>query len=92
MHKKHLLIMLACCLIPLAGVAAIWLFKLPVNNAVYFGLMLLCPMLHFVMMRDMLKPGSQDHAGHSRTPIASPAKPVARAKGQPSLLPPADKS
>ncbi len=84
--------MLACCLIPLAGLAAIWLFKLPVNSVVYFGLMLLCPVLHFVMMRDMLKPESQDHAGHSQTLPASQGKPAARAKVQPSLLPPADKS
>ena len=92
MHKKHLLIMLACCLIPLAGLAAIWLFKLPVNSVVYFGLMLLCPVLHFVMMRDMFRPGSQNHTGHSQTLPASQPKSVARAKGQPSLLPPANKS
>lgn len=55
MNQKHAIIMLACCLIPLAGVAAIWLFKLPANNMVYFGLLLLCPGLHFLMMRDMFK-------------------------------------
>ena len=67
MNKKHVLLMLACCLIPLAGLAAIWLFKLPVSNVVYFGMILLCPLLHILMMRDMLKPGQHDATGHQHT-------------------------
>ena len=68
MTKKHYLIMLACCLIPLAAFAAIFLFKIPANSVVFFGILLLCPVLHLVMMRNMGHPAergaSSDHAGH----------------------------
>jgi len=61
MTKKHMLIMLACCLVPLAALAAITVFNVPANTVVYFGILLLCPLLHFVMMRNM----GHDHAEHS---------------------------
>jgi hypothetical protein len=58
MQKKHVWMMLACCLIPLAGLAAIWVFKIPANNVLYFGLVLLCPLMHLLMMRGM---GNHNH-------------------------------
>jgi hypothetical protein len=32
MKKNHLLLMLLCCLIPLAGIAAIALFRVPTSS------------------------------------------------------------
>jgi hypothetical protein len=58
MTKKHVLIMLACCLIPLGFVAAIMIFKVPVNNALLFLMVLLCPLGHVLMM------GKMGHEGH----------------------------
>lgn len=58
MQKKHVWMMLACCLIPLAGLAAIWVFKIPANNVLYVGLVLLCPLMHLLMMRGM---GNHNH-------------------------------
>jgi hypothetical protein len=69
MNKKHVLIMLACCLIPLVALAAIFVFKIPVTSVVYVGILLLCPALHLLMMRNMLghhadHGASGDHTGH----------------------------
>lgn len=53
MSKRHIWIMLLCCLLPIIGLAAIFLLKIPVNTVVYFGLLLLCPLAHFFMLDQM---------------------------------------
>lgn len=61
MTKKHVWLMLACCLVPLAALAAIFLFNVPVNTVLLVGLALFCPLSHLFMMRFM----SHDHAEHT---------------------------
>src|SRR3990170_6308902 len=74
MKKSHWLLMLLCCLIPLAGIAAIVLFRVPTSSVLYIGLVLLCPLLHLVMMGSM----RHDHASasgtavHHHEPVAQP--------------------
>ncbi len=53
MKKKHLLIMLVGCLLPLAAIVAMSVFKVPIGTVATFGLFLLCPLSHLFLMRGM---------------------------------------
>lgn len=66
MKKSHLLIMILCCLIPVAALAAIYLFNVPVNSVLLFGLILLCPISHLLMMKFM----GHDH-NHGETLVTT---------------------
>ncbi len=70
MEKKHFVIMLLCCLVPLAAIAAVTFFRIPLNNLLTFGLVLLCPVSHLLMMKFMMnghEHGEQEHAHHGQT-------------------------
>ncbi len=58
MKRSHWILMLLCCLIPLAGIAAIVVFHIPATSVLYLGLVLMCPVLHLAMMGSM----RHDHA------------------------------
>ena len=66
MNRKHMLIMLACCLIPIAALAAFFVFKIPLNSIVVVGLVLICPLSHLLMMKFMMPdhdhPTPQEHS------------------------------
>ena len=49
---KHGLIMLLCCLIPIAILAIMWAAGVS-SNYLFFGVVLLCHILHLVMMTRM---------------------------------------
>lgn len=54
--NKHMLIMLACCLIPIALILAVSVFGLslgPLSALLPYALVLLCPLMMLFMMRGM---------------------------------------
>lgn len=81
MTKKHMLIMLACCLVPVIVLGAIFLFHLPVNQVVFFLLILMCPLSHILMMKFMSDDQGHDHSHHH---AQSPAQERGEFTGRPS--------
>jgi hypothetical protein len=77
MSKKHALLMVACCLVPIAGFALVSLFNIPLKSIFYFAMILFCPLSHILMMRYMgHNPGHQhgeaiDHPHHEVIPQIS---------------------
>lgn len=59
MTGKHFLLILACCLVPLVALAAIFFFNIPLNTVLLVGLILVCPLAHLIMMKFMIQ--EQDH-------------------------------
>jgi ABC-type transport system involved in cytochrome bd biosynthesis fused ATPase/permease subunit len=63
MIKKHLVLMILCCLIPLAVLAAIFIFNVPLSTTLLVLVVLLCPLSHIFMMF-LMRPGEDHHHGH----------------------------
>ena len=53
MKKSHIWMMILCCLIPVAGLVAVYFFKIPLSNVLLYGMILLCPLSHLLMMKFM---------------------------------------
>lgn len=67
--KRHLWLMLICCLIPITALAVVWLFKISVSGPVLIALVLLCPLSHLALMGLFTRESQERnsaHGGHSR--------------------------
>ncbi len=53
MKRSHALLMLLCCLVPVAAFVAVTFLHLPVNTVILVGMVILCPLSHFLMMGRM---------------------------------------
>ena len=74
MSKKHTIIMMVCSLIALGTAAAVFIFKVPINNIFFFLLILVCPLSHFLMM-GMMGHGNHDNHSHMETIDANSINP-----------------
>lgn len=62
MNGKHTLIMVLCCLVPLAAIFAVTVLGVPVGTLGTVAIVLLCPLMHILMMRGM---GGHNHQGQA---------------------------
>ncbi len=61
MTKRHILIMLACCLVPVLAMAAVVLFRVPLSSVIWFAFVLICPLSMILMMKFMMN-DQHDHS------------------------------
>ncbi len=57
--ENHFLAMIVCCAVPLAAIAGLSLLGF-LGSWGYYALILLCPLMHIVMMRGMVKSHHDD--------------------------------
>ena len=74
MKKSHMWLMILCCLIPVVGIVLVAFFKVPLNNVLFYGMILLCPLSHLLMMRFMGHDhSSEQHAEHQHHTSSLPS-------------------
>lgn len=74
MSKKHALIMVACCLIPIAGFALASVFNIPIKSVLLYGMVIVCPLSHLLMMKFMMRGDSQAHHHDTIPQVKTPKR------------------
>jgi hypothetical protein len=69
MTKKHLLLMLACCLIPIGLIVAIGALALPTGGLTTTVIALMCPLMMLFMMFAMRGGHEEHHEQHTAAPV-----------------------
>lgn len=73
--SRHALLMILCCAIPLALVAAVAVLRIDLGSFGYWAILLLCPLLHVFLMRGMHS-GGDNQACHAQGEAATPGVPT----------------
>lgn len=79
MAGKHTLIMLLCCVIPLAAIFAVSVLGISLDSIGILAMVVLCPLLHILMMRGHNHGGQQQPACHDAKGEVKEALPQGRA-------------
>ena len=69
MTKRHLLLMLTCCLIPIGAIAAIGVLAIPTTGLISVVIALMCPVMMLLMMFGMRGGHEEHHAHHAAAPV-----------------------
>jgi len=74
MGKKHLILMILCCVVPMGVIFVLFALGIPLNRLFLFAMILICPLSHIFMMRSMKHHEHDDHASESTKIKASENK------------------
>ncbi len=69
MSKKHMLLMLACCLIPIGLIVAISALAIPTSGLTSTVIALMCPAMMLWMMFGMRGGHEGHHEQHAAVPV-----------------------
>ncbi len=69
MAKKHMLLMLACCLIPIGAIVVIGALAIPATGLTTVVIALMCPVMMLFMMFGMRGGHEEHHEQHTAAPI-----------------------
>ena len=69
MSKKHLLLMLVCCLIPIGLIVAIGTLAIPTSALTTTVIVLMCPLMMLFMMFGMRGDHGEHHEHHPAAPV-----------------------
>ena len=89
--NRHALIMVLCCLVPIALLGALGFFGLSLGSLsgiAPYAIVLLCPLMMIFMMRGMGHEHGSEHASHADSVIDTNAR-VGKTETSAAELPPA---
>ena len=69
MTKKHLLLMLACCLAPIGAIILINALAIPATGLITVVVALMCPVMMLFMMFGMHGSHEEHHEHHTAAPV-----------------------
>jgi Protein of unknown function (DUF2933) len=69
MTKKHMLLMAACCLIPIGLIIVISTLAIPTSGLTSVVVALICPAMMLFMMRGMHSGHEEHHEHHAVAPV-----------------------
>lgn len=90
-YTRHLVLMLLCCLIPLALIAAVAIFGFSLGALtpyLPFAMVLICPLMMFFMMRGMGHDHGTDDTHHVNTRNVAPTQQIVAPTPRIKDLPP----